>query len=299
MAINLHLLRLFFETIRSGGFSRAGETLNVSQPAVSRGVRELELRLGHRLLDRGPDGVRPTEAGRLLLDHATRLFAAERAAEEDLAALGGLSAGVLRVGASTTIATWYLPDPLARFHAAHPGVAIRIRSANTATILDLLLARELDAALVEGPVDHPAVTVLPWRTDRLVWIAGAGHPLAEPGRTIATAALADAPMIVREPGSGTRDVARAALDEHRLAPREVLEVSGTEAIKRMVAAGIGIALVSEVAVRGEVRVGELVILAVADFAVSRALSRLRLSDHHPTRAAIAFDRLLDGIADPA
>jgi len=293
MAINLHLLRLFFETVRAGGFSRAGEALNVSQPAVSRGVRELELQLGHRLLDRGPDGVRPTEAGRVLLDHATRLFAAERAAEEDLAALSGLSSGVLRVGASTTIATWSLPRPLAKFHALHPGVAIRLRSANTATILESLIAGEIDTALVEGPVDHPGVIVRPWRKDRLVWIASVRHPLAGRTAPITASELADALMIVREPGSGTRDVGRAALEARGIAPREVLEVSGTEAIKRMVAAGMGIALVSEATVRAEIPLGELAILDVADFAVSRTLSRLYPSDHHPTRAAEAFERLLD------
>jgi len=294
MAINLHLLRLFFETVRSGGFSRAGEALNVSQPAVSRGVRELESQLGRRLLDRGPDGVRPTEAGRLLLDHATRLFAAERAAEEDLAALSGLASGVLRVGASTTIATWLLPRPLARFHAAHPGVAIRLRSANTATILELVLAREVDAALVEGPVDHPGVIVRPWREDRLVWIAAARHPLAARGTSVAAAELAETSMIVREPGSGTRDVGHAALAIRGLTPREVLEVSGTEAIKRVVAAGMGIALVSETTVRSELPLGELAVLDVPDFVVSRTLSRLYPADHHPTRAAEAFERLLDG-----
>lgn len=227
------------------------------------------------------------------MDHATRLFAAERAAEEDLAALSGLASGALRVGASTTIATWLLPEPLARFHADHPGVAIRVRSANTATILDLTLAREIDTALVEGPVDHPGVIVRPWRTDRLVWIAAASHPLVRRGGPIKVEELAGTLMITREPGSGTREVGRAALAARGLVPREELEVSGTEGVKRIVAAGMGTALVSEATVRRELPLGELAILDVRDFTVSRTLSRLYPRDHHPTRAAEVFERSLD------
>ena len=293
MALNLHLLRLFTAVARAQSFSRAAEALHISQPAVSRGVRELEDQLGNRLLERRAGAVVPTEAGRMLLRHANALFAAERAAEEDLAALRGLSAGSLAIGASTTISTWYLPPLMGRFHLAHPAVSLQLRIGNTAQMLDLLLARELDVALVEGPVEHPGVLVEPWRGDELVWIAAPTHPLARHSGFLSPAQISDALHLVREPGSGTRAVGDAACAAHGIVPRERLEVGGTETIKQMVAAGIGIALVSAAAVIKELSLATLMILNLRHFAQSRPLNRLRLPDRQPSPATAAFDRLLD------
>ena len=291
--MNLHLLRLFVSVARLGSFSRAAEALNISQPAVSRGVREFELQVGSRLLERGRDGVKVTEAGNVLLRHAAQLFSAEKAAEEDLAALRGLRGGSLRVGASTTIGTWFLPPMLANYHQSHPNVKMQVKTANTAEIAEMLLARDLDVALVEGPVKHPSIKVQPWIEDKMVWIAAPTHRLACMAEPLRTADLASELMIVREPGSGTRDVGRAFLDTHGLQAAEMLEVGGTEAIKQVVAAGMGIALISEATVRHQIPLGTLVILPIQDFAASRMLTRLSLSGRIPSPAAIAFDRLLD------
>src|SRR5258708_692170 len=98
MSLNLHLLRLFATVVRAGSFSRAAEILHISQPAISKGVRDFELRVGCRLLDRTPKGVRPTKEGRALSRHADALFAVERAAEDELASLRNLNSGSLRIG---------------------------------------------------------------------------------------------------------------------------------------------------------------------------------------------------------
>lgn len=291
MALNLHLLRLFAAVARHGGFSRAAEALHISQPAVSKGVREFEAQVGGRLLERGPGGVTPTEAGQVLLRHATALFAAERAAEEDLAALRGLTRGGLSVGASTTIGTYLLPPLLGAFHRAHPGVELRLRNANTAGVAELLLARELDVALVEGPVEHPGLLVRPWREDRMVVIAAPGHRLA--GTRPDAGRLADEVVIVREPGSGTRDVVWAALTAHGVRPRATLEVGSTETVKQVVAAGLGVAVVSAAAAVDQLALGTLVALDVRGFAVGRTLTRLSLPDRRPSAAAAAFEALLD------
>lgn len=293
MSLNLHLLRLFVSVAQHGSFSRAAEALNVSQPAVSRGVREFELQVGSRLLERGRDGTVPTEAGSVLLRHAAQLFSAEKAAEEDLAALRGLTSGSLRIGASTTIGTWFLPPLLASFHHSHPRVKMQLRSGNTAEIADMLLARDLDLALVEGPIKHPGIKVQPWVEDKMVWIAGSTHRLAKLPPPLGKTDLARELMIVREPGSGTRDVGRALLELHDLHPKEILEVGGTETIKQVVAAGMGIALVSEATVRSQIALGTLVILQIQDFSASRMLTRLSLPDRIPAAAAVAFARLLD------
>ena len=293
MSLNLHLLRLFAAVARHQSFSRAAEALHLSQPAVSKGVRDFEAQVGSRLLERGAGGVTVTEAGGLLLRHAATLFAAERAAEEELAALRGLQRGTLSIGASTTVATYLLPPILGTFHKRHPEIELRLTSANTRAIADLLIARELDIALIEGPVDAPGIEILPWREEEMILIAAPDHRLARVGRPIPTDAVADEIVIVREPGSGTRDVALAALEAHHIVPRQILEVGSTEAIKQIVAGGLGVAIVSAAAAVDQIALGKLVVLRAEGFAVRRMLTRLRLPARQPSAPAAAFDLMLD------
>ncbi|HEV2676348.1 MAG TPA: LysR family transcriptional regulator [Aliidongia sp.] len=296
--MNLHLLRLFATVARHGSFSRAAEALHLSQPAVSKGVRDFEAQVGSRLLERGgPGGVALTEAGSLLMRHAATLFGAERAAEEELAALRGLQRGTLSVGASTTVATYQLPPILGAFHKRHPDIELRLTSANTRAIAELLSARDLDIALVEGPVDEPGIEVLPWRTERMILIAAPDHRLAQSGRPVTTQDVADEIVIVREPGSGTRDVALAALETYHIVPRRILEVGSTEAIKQIVAGGYGVAIVSAAAAADQIALGKLAVLRATGFDVRRTLTRLRLPARQPSAAAAAFDALLDRPSD--
>ncbi|MDB5360778.1 MAG: LysR family transcriptional regulator [Rhodospirillales bacterium] len=294
MALNLHLFRLFAAVARHGSFSRAADALHLSQPSVSKGVRDFEAQVGSRLLERrGAGGVTLTEAGGLLMRHAAALFAAERAAEEELAALRGLARGTLAVGASTTVATYHLPPILGAFHKRYPEVELRLTSANTREIAELLSARELDIALVEGPVDEPGIEARPWREEEMVLIAAPDHRLARATAPVSTDALAEEIVIVREPGSGTRDVALAALEAHRIVPRSILEVGSTEAIKQIVAGGLGIAIVSAAAAADQIALGKLTVLRAQGFAVRRTLTRLHLPARQPSAPAAAFDALLD------
>jgi DNA-binding transcriptional LysR family regulator len=294
MSLNLHLLRLFAAVARHRSFSRAAEALHLSQPAVSKGVRDFEAQIGSRLLERGGQGgVTVTEAGGLLMRHAANLFAAERAAEEELAALRGLHRGSLSVGASTTVATYQLPPFLGAFHKRYPGVELRLTSGNTRTIAGLLSARDLDIALVEGPVDDPGIEVRPWREEEMVLISAPDHRLARARASIGTESFADEIVLIREPGSGTRDVVMAALDAHRVVPRSILEVGSTEAIKQIVAGGLGIAIVSAAAAADQIALGKLCVLKPRNFAVRRMLTRLSLPARQPSPSAAAFDALLD------
>src|SRR5450755_4421908 len=125
MAINLHHLRLFASVVEQGGFTKAAVRLNLSQPAISKSLNELEKQLDVVLLERGGRSIRLTDAGRTLFARASELFGVERTAELELRELRGLKRGVLRIGASTTIATYMLPPILGRFHARYPRVRIQ------------------------------------------------------------------------------------------------------------------------------------------------------------------------------
>src|SRR5512142_1115835 len=150
MALNLNSLRLFLAVATHRGFSRAARVTGVSQPAISKAVRLLEQQSGAQLLVRSPSGVVLTEAGTLLVEHARALFAEERAAEERLESLRGLRRGVLRIGASTTLAAYFLPPIFGELHRAHPGVDLQLLSANARTIIGAVLDHQVELGLVEG-----------------------------------------------------------------------------------------------------------------------------------------------------
>lgn len=291
MSLNLHHLRIFAFVAEYGGFSRAAVALRLSQPAVSKSVRELEREVGLALFDRGGRTPRLTDAGSALLVRARELFGIERVAEEELGALRGLERGILRVGASTTIATYFLPELLARFHAQHPGVVLRVLSANTRSVARRLLEGRLDIALVEGPVEHERIEVVQWREDELVVIAPATHSLVR-RRRLTASDLKDEPFILREPGSGTRVVAEVALAEHGIHPSAALQLGSTEAIKQAVAAGLGLALVSRAAAADQLALGYIAVLRISGMTVRRPLTDLRLAGRSPSATTLAFRQLL-------
>ena len=291
MTLNLHHLRVFASVAEHGGFTKAAVALRLSQPAVSKSVGELEGQLKTVLFDRSGRTTRLSEAGAVLFTRARELFAVERSAEEELRTLQGLEAGVLRIAASTTVVTYLLPAYLARFQSAHPGVRLRVSSANTRDVARALLGRRVDVALVEGPIDDARLEVLPWRDDELVVISHPAHRLAGRQR-LRLADVADASFIVRERGSGTRRVAEQALAEHGMTLTVGLELASTEAIKQAVAAGLGLAIVSRSAIGDQVALGRLSILPVRGISFARSLTELRFIGRSPSAAATVFRQLL-------
>lgn len=293
MSLNLHHLRVFAAVAEHGGFSRAAVALRLSQPAVSKTVQELEREVGLTLFDRAGRAPRLTDAGAVLFARARELFGVERVAEEELRALRGLEGGVLRVGASTTIATYLLPPLIARFHSAHPGVRLALTSANTRAIARQLLERRVDVALVEGPVSHDRLEVLDWREEELAVIAPPGHPLLA-RRRVTPGDLVGEPFLVREPGSGTRVVAERALEEQGIRPQLVVQLGSTEAIKQAVAAGLGLAIVSRAAAADQIALGRIAVIAVRGLALRRTLTELLVKGRRPSAPAAAFRELLRG-----
>jgi DNA-binding transcriptional LysR family regulator len=292
MALNLHLLRLFAAVAERGSFSRAAGALRVSQPAVSKGVREFEAQVGTALLERSGGGVYPTEAGRRLLVQAHALFAAERAAEEELDGFRGLQCGSLAIGASTTIATYLLPPLLGEFSRRWPTIELHLTSANTRAIAESLVARALDIALVEGPTTEFNLRAESWRRDELVLIAAPDHRFARLSSLAVLAALEQEIFLIREPGSGTREVVAVALAKHKIRPRRTVEIGSTEAIKQMVASGFGVAIVSAAAAVDQIALGRLAVIRPPRFAVHRVLTQLTLRGRPMSAAATAFNLLL-------
>ena len=298
--LNRNHLALFRAVAEAGGFSRAAEVVHVSQPAISMQVAELEESLGTALFDRLPRGVRLTDAGQTLLGYAQRIGTLEGEAERAMRELRGLARGRLALGASTTIGSYLLPTILGEFRRRHPAVELQLTIANTDEIKNRLLDRTLDLGLTEGtPPQVEDLSARVFSEDDLIVIAPPNHPFAAnaPGKRrpkrITARQLCAHPMIVREPGSGTREVIDQALDACQAQARDVtLVLSTTEAIKRAVVAGLGLAVVSRLCVGLELAGGLLVEVPVRDLKLRRPLHELTLRGRQPSPSVQAFTALL-------
>ena len=299
--MNRNHLALFRAVAEAGGFSRAAELVHVGQPAISMQVAELENALGTPLFDRLPRGVRLTEAGRTLLGYAQRIALLEGEAERAMRELRGLERGRLTLGASTTIGSYLLPALLGKFRRRHPAVELQLTIANTDMIKTRLLDGTLDLGLTEGtPPEDPALTARVFHEDELIVLAPANHPLVTPTRgkgrpgPVSVGQLCAQPLILREPGSGTRAVVDRALSACG-APAVVaaLTLNSTEAIKRAVSAGLGLAVVSRLCVALELAGGLLVEVPVRELKLRRPLYELTLRGRQPGPSVRSFVTLLD------
>jgi len=289
--MNLHLLRIYAAVVEQKSFSRAAEVLGVSQPAVSKAVRELESQLDVVLLERGGRSFRPSEAGQMLYKYARGIFAMERAAVEAVQAYSELERGGLTIGASSTIAAYWLPKYIADFSQRYPGIAVRLLSGNTQRVAQWLLDCDVDVALVEGPVEDERLEVRPWRREALVVIAAKDSHLA--GRKqIRAAELADELWLLREPGSGSRDVVESELSRLGIAPQRTLEAGSNEIIVQMAVANLGIAIVPQVAAADSLALGRITALELEQGALSRELYRLRLPRRPQSQSALAFEAMI-------
>ena len=243
------------------------------------------------LVERLSRGVRLTAAGEVLGRHARRLFQEEEAAEAALEALLGLELGHLAIAASTTIGSYILPSVFGVLHAAHPNVRLQLEIGNAAHVESLVLEGQLDLGLSEGRVSSEPLHAEVFAHDEMVLIVAPGHPLAREAE-IDIEQLRGQPFIVRERGSGTREVVEEALERHGLPVTPAMSLGSTEAVKRAVALGLGVALVSSLTLEHELENGRLRVVPIADFSLRRPLHLVTLEGKPPSPAAAEFLRLL-------
>ncbi|MFT4570161.1 MAG: DNA-binding transcriptional LysR family regulator [Hyphomicrobiaceae bacterium] len=289
--MNLNHLRVFAAVAETANVTRAASHLCISQPAVSKQLAEFEATLGITLFDRLPRGMRLTGAGEQLAQHARRLLACEAAAETAMEELRGLTAGSLTVGASTTIGSYLVPALFRRYSEAHPHIRLDLEIANTAVIQSAVRDDRLDFGLTEGFVSSDQLDVEVFAHDRMVAIVAPDHP-ARTGEPLTAKQLCELPLLVREQGSGTRDVIEAALSKKGLHPKPRMALGSTEALKNAVGAGMGVAIVSGLTVEFELATSRLAELPIADLRIERALHLLQLRGKQPSPAASAFLELL-------
>lgn len=285
--MNLNHLRVFHAVATAGSITAAARALQISQPAVSKQLGELEHALGARLVDRLPRGIRLTAVGDALAGHASRMFGIERTAEAELAALLGVRRGELAIGASTTIGSYLVPRVFGAFHRDHPAVRLELQIGNSAAIHDLVRRQVVELGLSEGLVADDDLTISVFDHDDMVAITAPGDPILRSAPLSAREVVA-LPFVMRERGSGTREVIEAALARKRLAVEPVMALGSTEAVKNAVAARLGVAIVSRLAVELELASGALVAIEVPDLEIRRALHVVELGGRSRSPAAARF-----------
>ncbi|MEZ5921879.1 MAG: LysR family transcriptional regulator [Parvularculaceae bacterium] len=260
-------LRALAAVANRGSVSQAAEDLNVTPPAVSLQLRELERNAGAPLFERRPEGMKPTQAARELLVVHRRTEAALSAAGEALSALSGVEIGKVSVGVIST-AKYFAPRALAAFIKLHPKVEVRLNVANRADTIAALDDFSLDFALMGRPPDGDHFEYVTIGDHPHIMIAPPDHPLAARKR-IKLADLADETFLLREEGSGTRSMLEELFAENRIIHRAGMEIGSNETIKQAVMAGIGVALISAHTVSAEIADGRLARLCVSGTPVMR------------------------------
>ena len=266
-------LQVFHTVARLLSFTKAAESLHMTQPAVTFQVRQLEEYFNTRLFDRTHNRISLTEAGARVYQYADRIAELYAEMENSVREMTGEISGSLTIGASTTIAEYMLPSLLGEFRAKFPEVTIHLKVSNTDGIVSMVENNTIDLGVVEAPVSNRNLVVTECRIDTLVAVVPPGHRLAGRG-AVTLGDLLDYPFICREEGSGTREVIAeylGRLENGQAALKVIMELGSPEAVKGAVEAGMGISIVSRATIQKELQLNSLVALDL-DPALERPFS---------------------------
>jgi LysR family transcriptional regulator, low CO2-responsive transcriptional regulator len=284
-------LRAFEATARLMSVTQAARELHVSQPTVSVQLRELATLVGEPLFEPLGRGIRLTPAGEALQSTVVDIAACWQRFEDRLSDLSGLLRGRLRIAAVTT-AEYFVPDLLGPFAALHPGVDIDLAIENRDRVIARLHRQADDLAVMMLPPDELPLQSLPFLDNPLVVLAPRSHPLAQSKQPITLSALSAERWLMREAGSGTRQVTEKHFADHGFSPRMAMSLGSNEAIKHAVGAGLGLAVVSALTVEaGHAPSAPWVCLPVEGFPIQRQWSLVWRSDAPlavPARQLVAY-----------
>lgn len=275
MHITLRQLEVFAEVLKSGSTTQASQMLALSQSAVSAALTDLEGQLGVQLFDRVGKRLVVNEHGRLLYPRALEIEQLFRGDN-----------GAIRVYASSTIGNYILPEIIARYRRDLPDLPLELSVGNSQDVINAVADLRVDIGLIEGPCHAADIIAEPWLEDELVVFAAPDSPLLEGEVTLQR--LAEAPWILREHGSGTREIVDYLLLSHLPAFHLGMELGNSEAIKHAVRHGLGISCLSRRVVAEQLEVGSLVELTIPLPRLTRTLWRIHHRQKHISKALQRF-----------
>lgn len=285
-------LRVFSTVARLLSFTKAADELHMTQPAVTFQVRQLEEQFNTRLFDRTHNKVSLTPAGERVASYAARIFELYSEMESAVQDLTGDIGGSLTLGASTTNAEYLLPPILGEFRTAHPSINLRLKVANSDSVVTMVEENIIDLGVVEAPVSNRNLLVETFYEDEMVVVVAPDHELATRSAAVPVADLKQYSFIVREEGSGTREVIADYLRQQQndLSAMKIgMELGSPEALKGAVEAGMGLSILSRASVKKELKLKSVVALPL-DPPLTRPFSFVRQRQKF---RAVAMEELLD------
>ena len=282
-------LQVFHAVAKHLSFTRAADALFMTQPAVTFQIKQLEEQYSTRLFERRHGSISLTPAGELVLSYAEKILALSDEMDTRLSEMTGEMRGPLLVGASTTIAEFMLPRVLGEFNALYPQVRARLIVANSESIESRVAEHTLDVGLIEAPAKLSGLTSVVCCEDELRAVCAPDYPLAEM-KSVSPQVLSEYEFISREPGSGTREITDTYFRNHKIKPDSLktqMELGSPEALKGVVATGLGFAIVSRAVVEKETQLGELVSIPL-DPPLKRSFHLIHPEDRFQSRLIATF-----------
>jgi len=284
--LNLYHLKTFYTVARHLNYSRAGEELAISQPAVSRQVAALEKSLGMNLFVQRGRQVELTDAGRSLFDYADRIFHLVVRAERTIAEYKDLERGQVFLGAGITIGCRLIPQVLKNFQHLHPHIEVSLLLNNSSTIERMVTCGDLDLGFTAGNIVNPALHMESIFREELVLVISTQHPLARPNVTAND--LQGEMLLWREKGSAARDIVEQYLDKEGLRFKNQAEVNDSGAIKQLVLEQMGVAFLPHHAVEQELKAGTLGRVEAGQSTIAVYCHIVSVKDMHSYPAVLAF-----------
>jgi LysR family transcriptional regulator, low CO2-responsive transcriptional regulator len=279
-------LTTFVEVAKNGSFSLAGRKVFLSQSAVSAQIRQLELEYGEKLFGRLGKAVKLTPAGEVLLDYAKRMIALRQESHRAMADQAATPRGTLAIGANEATCLYVLPDVFAEYQHLYPAVQISIYRNFSHKILEKVEDSSIDFGIVTLPVKSASLRVHPIFRDRVVLMTSPKSPLAHL-KAVTAAEIAEQPLIYPKTGF-TRQLLDKYFRPFRARIRIAMELPSVSMIKRFVAAGLGVSLISATYAADDARAGKVKLIPLKDVELWRELGLVYRRDRHLPRAAAAF-----------
>ncbi|MCQ6277242.1 LysR family transcriptional regulator [Bacillus sp. V3B] len=265
-------LNVFVKVVEKENFSKAGEELHMTQPAVSQHIRVLEELIGTRLLERSNKYVRLNKAGEIVYNHAKEILALYTKMQSSVDDLTNHAKGPIAIGASYTFGEYILPHIIARLQKKYPLINPSIKIHNTKEIIELVKTHQLDVGIIESIFDDKDLQSEVISGDQMFIVASPDHRLLNEQKEISISELAQETWILREEGSGTRQASENLFRMYDFTPKKIMEFGSTQLIKESVEAGLGISLLSSWAIEKEQTNGYIGIIPVKGLPFKRNFS---------------------------
>jgi DNA-binding transcriptional LysR family regulator len=289
--LDLGQVEAFVQVAQHRSFSKAADSLFLTQPSVTARIQSLERDLGEALFERNGRGVRLTEMGTAFLPYARRALKALQEGRDAIEGMRNLDIGSLKLGAAMTVSTYVLPKILRKYCSTYPGVEVSVHTGRSEHVLQMVLSDDVHCAL-ERTVHHAEVVTVPLYEDDVVLVAAPGHRLAR-NKQVSIEEVGREQLILYDKGSSYNQLIQGVFRQHGVVPHTLMELDTIEATKKMVEEGLGVAMVPKVSTEREFEQGTLSAVSMTNAAVPRRqISLIFRKNRRHTRAVLAFFALL-------